>query len=1226
MSKPKWLRSVASHVSSVAQPPPGLLGAEWSAGMGAGAGPHGRAGPAFVEGVLASLALPGEAVVMAVDPVGGYLAVGTAVGTVHLFGAPAVHITLTLRPAVRVRHLAFKPGSPLLIVLDEKDNLSVFDLSRPDPVVSARYSDSNNSFLPARTATTGPPPHPETPQRIAAYSARNQVLAIDLSPVHDHLFLGMRDGSIDAYDLSRLKLSPYRIANLWWEEEEILRKSGVPDAPSRRHIPLVVQIETHPKNLNHLLIAYEGGVVLLDVKAHSVLRTYQMRILPGGSGGGVANANEVWLERSPAVTCIAWRPDGEVFVVGHEDGCFAFWSVRDDSKPLMVRTLDHIDVEKMQLEDGQAVTSLPHEPVFKLAWSGFPPKGWMQAASEWANSGKQQQGDIPDEPGIPSADQGQQAAEGADQGSVLTVLGGAMSDAHTGVTCLHFPSHAYAGAGGWGWGASGPNAVLTGKQRQALRDTIEPTKTTFYYTPSQVEDFLLVPRDSPYYSMAFDPAAIIFLLGPQKELPTLPPPAAQRGLKAFAFPPARPRLVANQDPVDRSSPHRLATPDVGLPLGLSFTGSGAVLGSRIYTVSKGVYKRLGGRVLESTGPKPAEPTTNTGGGSIPTPTASSSASPTQESIINPLNLRGGKAFPILIGNNLLEPEKVAPDLPLRVLFTWHLDGSVRVHDLSLGLLLHRPERPMVAINQWTGKAGTTFDPSSVRFALDMPFPYPLPHLTVSTRDIIFHPRLDTNMSMQRLRQSGTTPRLQITDVRFATESLELAVCLGSGHVLHYKFGQGQPGWADDSVMDDVLTEREMAELQSTRVVSGLRPHMGDELHHRHSIANSMRSSGHDSADLAALRSEADRSLLGLDETMSSAMDDLGLNTPTYDQGNPLDLPPRSPMERPPRNPNRPAVPARAANRPKPSHPQQPSTASTRLMREPPRPPPEPLPPGPAPELQPLDELAQKATDGFKPHVMVDLMRGECSAFALSDTGFLAVACGLALALVDLRGPELILHEGFGDEPELEAHHFGHAGHQYREERRAADVESRSLIQQTVFTTMRVASDTRYAMRLLALRQNGTMSIWTISSSLDQWVVTRASQPRKLDDAAHTSALITVDQRGTTLGLRARDLNEAMAQYEAGAVVDPNDAGSCGVAIYISSRRTYALGLASRADGSATDHKTCRDYASLRCGRAVNGPCARGGGAVGGASDCVWARACSGAAEQDKRVHLQPSAS
>jgi hypothetical protein len=31
----------------------------------------------------------------------------------------------------------------------------------------------------------------------------------------------------------------YRVGNLWLEQEELLRRSGVPDAPSRRHMCVI---------------------------------------------------------------------------------------------------------------------------------------------------------------------------------------------------------------------------------------------------------------------------------------------------------------------------------------------------------------------------------------------------------------------------------------------------------------------------------------------------------------------------------------------------------------------------------------------------------------------------------------------------------------------------------------------------------------------------------------------------------------------------------------------------------------------------------------------------------------------------------------------------------------------------------------------------------------------------------------------------------------------------
>jgi syntaxin-binding protein 5 len=55
------------------------------------------------------------------------------------------------------------------------------------------------------------------------------------------LYIGGKDGTVDVYDLDRGILAPHaRIPNLWLEQEELLRRSGVPDAPSRRHMYVTV--------------------------------------------------------------------------------------------------------------------------------------------------------------------------------------------------------------------------------------------------------------------------------------------------------------------------------------------------------------------------------------------------------------------------------------------------------------------------------------------------------------------------------------------------------------------------------------------------------------------------------------------------------------------------------------------------------------------------------------------------------------------------------------------------------------------------------------------------------------------------------------------------------------------------------------------------------------------------------------------------------------------------
>lgn len=114
---PSWLRGLGEIAQKI---PPELEHADWTRSLAMGEGSSsGLGGSTFAEGLLSTsnLALPGEVCAMATDPVTGYLAMGTANGTIHLFGSPAVQLSWTIRPALKIKHLLFKPGSSLLIVI-----------------------------------------------------------------------------------------------------------------------------------------------------------------------------------------------------------------------------------------------------------------------------------------------------------------------------------------------------------------------------------------------------------------------------------------------------------------------------------------------------------------------------------------------------------------------------------------------------------------------------------------------------------------------------------------------------------------------------------------------------------------------------------------------------------------------------------------------------------------------------------------------------------------------------------------------------------------------------------------------------------------------------------------------------------------------------------------------------------------------------------------------------
>lgn len=243
----------------------------------------------------------------------------------------------------------------------------------------------------------------------------------------------------------------------------------------------------------------------------------------------------------------------------------------------MVRTLDEVDVHKVDCEklgqflpddeDGPKLPSKhhePREPIFKLAWSGYP------------NSYDPRGGE-----------------------TSLVILGGQFGRDPPGINVLWLPP----------FNPSAPPSVATNESlhpffRDAMQESLDPQSAYFYRTPGLAQDFLLMPRDSPHFAGTWNPTAILMLFEDEEKV---------RVIEARQFPPLE--LLASAQETSRSAGQAEAEGDdrdaltqdlaatlqsmtvneepkkLNLPPSL-WSGSDAIVGASLFSLDRIAYETL----------------------------------------------------------------------------------------------------------------------------------------------------------------------------------------------------------------------------------------------------------------------------------------------------------------------------------------------------------------------------------------------------------------------------------------------------------------------------------------------------------------------------------------------------------------------------------------------------------------------------------------------------------
>ncbi|KIJ47353.1 hypothetical protein M422DRAFT_28963 [Sphaerobolus stellatus SS14] len=175
----------------------------------------------------------------------------------------------------------------------------------------------------------------------ATESFGQPIYRIATNPSHSHAILSTQRGDVLVYNLEEFKRSPYEIPCCL-------------ENPLGSNSNAAVDIAIHPKELNHVLIAYSHGIVLYDLMARKSIKTF-LRTSP-------TTGNQILT----SVTTLSIHPSSHHFAAGYEDGAICIWDI-PAAKCIWTNTLATTDSEDTP----------PPEPIFKFEWIGENETSWL---------------------------------------------------------------------------------------------------------------------------------------------------------------------------------------------------------------------------------------------------------------------------------------------------------------------------------------------------------------------------------------------------------------------------------------------------------------------------------------------------------------------------------------------------------------------------------------------------------------------------------------------------------------------------------------------------------------------------------------------------------------------------------------------------------------------------------------------------------------------------------